>query len=137
MSKTTWPAGSKAPPVSHPSRLCYCAPEVVANPALPLRSQSLVPVTTAADIWSIGLVAYEVLTQERAFKQGATSEDILSSIGSGMPWESGVAGAEQRNTRLGRRRKIVLACLDRDASKRPCIDVLLSHWKKGLDYQRK
>lgn len=81
--QTEWAAGTNAPPISHPSRLCYCAPELIANPALQQDGQKPVPVTSAADIWSIGLVAYELLTQERVFSQGATPEQVMTRIGGG------------------------------------------------------
>lgn len=127
-------AGSAAPPVNYANRLRYCAPEAVADAALPLEQQPPVLVDCAADIWAIGVIAFELLTEERIFPPEATAEDMMGELrGRGLPWEAGVSGQANRRKKLCGLKRTVMACLERDASKRPSAQSLLSSWETSFD----
>ena len=114
----------------HPGRLRYCAPEVVADPSLPLEQQPSTVVTRAADIWAVGVIAFELLTQERVFPPEATVEDVVCALrGAGLPWERGAV----RCARLRGLRGAVLACLARDPARRPSAAALLASWEHLFD----
>jgi serine/threonine protein kinase len=126
-------AGSAVPLVKQLGRLRYCAPETVPDPSLPLNQQPPTTVTGAADIWSIGVIAFELLTNERVFSASATDEDIIASLrGHALPWEAG-AGREERYEKLRGLKRAVLACLDRDVSKRPSAAALLASLEHMFD----
>jgi serine/threonine protein kinase len=129
-------AGSVVPLVKQSGRLRYCAPESVPDPFLPLNQQPPSTVTGAADIWSIGVIAFELLTNERAFSPNATDEEIIASLwGHALPWEAG-SGREERCEKLRGLKRAVLACLDRDVYKRPSAAAMLSSLEHMFDSMR-
>ena len=73
-------AGSAAPPVRHASRLRYCASEAVADPAQAPEQQPPRTVGAAEDIWAIGAIAFELLTQERVFPPDATDDSMMGAL---------------------------------------------------------
>ena len=127
-------AASAAPAVRNTWRLRYCAPEAVADPAFAQDQQPPRPVRGAADIWAIGVIAFELLTQERVFPPEATDESIMGVLrGRALPWEAGVEGQTERCGRLRGLRRAVMACLERDPLKRPSAESLLSSWEHVFD----
>ena len=118
----------------HASRLRYCASEAVADPAQAPEQQPPRTVGAAEDIWAIGAIAFELLTQERVFPPDATDDSMMGALRGGtLPWEAGVAGQAARCERLRGLRRAVLACLERDAAKRPSAESLLSSWESVFD----
>jgi serine/threonine protein kinase len=124
------------PAVEHIGRMRYAAPEIIAEVG-PRQHRQLRPtVSEAADIWAFGMVAYELLTQERIFPQGATEADVRKAAflpqaaGGGYPWEEGISGSDARNVKLKALTRIVLQCLMRDQDDRPSTEMLSSQWQK-------
>jgi serine/threonine protein kinase len=106
--------------------LPYAAPEVVAAFEA---GQHTVAMHPAADVWALGLIAFEMLTGERIFAPFTEQQDILNAIAgrTAMPWE-GVRRPEfLRKLRIFRRH--VLECLQRDPAQRPPIDVVVRGWE--------
>lgn len=166
---------------SNVDRLMYSPPEtllpttplgLVSNPA----PHPQVHVSPAADMWAVGVIAYELLTNERIFAPDTSAREILSailganygavnentatssskgtmsdttrttstsatsrgaaggvSVRGGLPWEAHVRGSEERNARLRGLRGLVLACLERDETKRPTSEQLIAALEHAFD----
>lgn len=120
--------------MKYTSRLRYCAPEVLADPALPLEQQPPRAVSGAVDIWAIGVIAFELLGKERVFPPEATDETIIAALrGQALPWAAGVDRQAERCQKLRGLKRVVLACLERDESKFPSAEALLSSWEHVFD----
>ena len=128
------PAGSTA---TLSFSLKYAAPEVVH--ALEAGSRSI-EVHPAVDIWSIGVIAFELLTGERAFSilnmdaiesEQAAQEAIAGRVP--LPWEGTSEETQQRLEKLRGMRRTVLRCLERDPAERPTAAALLSAWDHTFD----
>jgi serine/threonine protein kinase len=125
-------AGEAVPAVEHMSRLRYSAPEVLQRPGA--AEPGTVRVSCAQDVWAVGVIAFELLTGERAFPETALQEEIQSALLQGeLPWEAGVPGAEERQAKFRGLRRAVLACLDRHPANRPTAASLLSSWESVFD----
>ena len=110
----------------------YCAPE-----CLPAASGAVVAVSSAADMWSVGVVAFELLTSTRVFPADATDVSIQQLLHSGgLPWEGQTPGGQELCARLCGLRGPVMACLRRDAAARPSAAALLSSVEQTLDRTR-
>jgi serine/threonine protein kinase len=117
--------------VENSSRLRYCAPEIAIDPSKPLPPTT---VTSAADMWGIGVIAFELLTNERVFPTEASDAEIISALrGHALPWEAAAPGREGRCEKLRGLKRAVLACLDRDPSRRPTAESLLASWEHMYD----
>ena len=94
---------------------------------------------SAVDIWSIGVIAFELLTGERAFPRhsvGADADQAVQDAIAGrtlLPWEGPSADTAERLKKLRGLRRTVLRCLDRDPAKRPTALSLLSSWDHTFD----
>jgi serine/threonine protein kinase len=120
--------------VKHSGWLRYCAPEAVANPSLQLIQQPPTTVSSAVDIWAIGVIAFELLTNTRVFSPAATDEEIMAALrGRSLPWEVGAEGHAECCEKLRGLKRAVLACLDREPSRRPTAASLLSSWEHIFD----
>jgi serine/threonine protein kinase len=106
--------------------LAYAAPEVVAAFQA---DQHTLAVHPAADVWALGLIAFEMLTGERIFAPFAEQQDILNAIAghTAMPWEGPHRPELLRKLRVFRRH--VLECLQRDPAQRPPIDAIVRGWE--------
>lgn len=115
--------------------LRYAAPELAAaqeRGAATLRSHS------SADIWALGVAAYELALRRRAFPSYATPAQIRAALTARregapasleLPWEQ--AGAADA---LGLLRPVVLACLARDPAERPRAHELAAALPRLLEY---
>lgn len=86
-------------------------------------------VDAATDVWSLGLIAFELLTGERVFGPQTTADEIRAAISgrTPMPWEDPErAPALLRKLRILRR--TVMQCLSRDAAARPSAAEVLGAW---------
>ena len=84
----------------------------------------------AADVWAIGLIAFEMLTGERVFPPMTDAHDILNAVAgrapAALPWEG--ARAPELLRRLRVFRPHVLECLQRDPARRPAVSALVRGW---------
>ena len=92
----------------------YAAPEV-------LRAADVAVVATAAaDVWALGVIAYEALTHARAFPPGRRSAEVFAAAAGRRPYPWELAeGNLPRMWRRSRLRNIAEACLAREAARRP------------------
>ena len=53
-------------------------------------------------MWSLGVVAFELLTNERVFPEGMPPEQIRAALAGQtlLPWEEGAPGAEEKKQKL-------------------------------------
>lgn len=72
-------------------------------------------------MWALGVVAFELLTNQRAFPTGTSAQSIRDALGglTPLPWEDGADGVEQSREKLRGLRRVVLACLSRNPAGRP------------------
>ena len=117
--------------------LKYAAPEVVH--ALEAGSREI-HVDPAVDIWAVGVIAYELLTGERAFPVYAVSsaeqQNSAQAALAGrtkLPWEGTGVETEAQLQKLRGLRRTVLKCLDRQPDKRPTAEALLRSWDYAID----
>jgi serine/threonine protein kinase len=123
-------AGTMAALPNSVTSLPYTAPEVILIVKRPVRGVPASVATTAADVWALGIIAFELLTNERVFADGAPSEAIRRCLEghSPLPWEDGASGSERRRQKLRGLRRIVMPCLNRDPRKRPSALKVLQLW---------
>lgn len=92
----------------------------------------------AVDIWAIGVIAYELLSGERALPSSglepaeaeAAALDAISGRAA-LPWE-GPEAAPQLEKLRGLKRT-VLRCLERNPKRRPTAQALLESWDHTFD----
>ena len=122
-----------APLPSSVSSLGYTAPEVLASigPSNPPSARA----SAEADMWALGVVAFELLSNERAFPPGTPPQAIHAALGgqAPLPWEDGAEGAEQRREKLRGLRRLVMPCLARDPAQRPAAKAVLHSWHSMFD----
>ena len=124
-------------PASLSYSLKYAAPEVVHE--IEAKSKTIL-VDAAIDIWAIGVIAFELLTGERAFSihnmDAIESEQAAQEAIAGrapLPWEGTSEETQQRLEKLRGLRRTVLLCLERDPAKRPTAPVLMKTWDHVFD----
>jgi serine/threonine protein kinase len=106
--------------------ISYAAPEVVAAYEAGARTHIVHP---AADIWALGLIAFEMLTGEPAFPPLASMADIMGRISGreAMLWEG------PRRPELLHKLRVfkanVLDCLQRDPTLRPPMTAVVRGWE--------
>ena len=121
------------------ARLCYslkyAPPEIIH--ALEA-GRKTTQVSGAVDIWAVGVIAFELLTGERAFPQFTMSltgaDDAVQDAIAGrtqLPWEQPDAGP--RLEKLRGLKRTVLRCLERKPSRRPTARNLLRSWEHAFD----
>jgi hypothetical protein len=106
----------------------YTAPEVAA--AMPPGRSPFGISTRAADIWAVGVIMYELLTNDLLVHPDKPCEPMYQAlIGKvPLPWESGADGYEERRRQLGTLRRLVMPCLERNPEERPDAGHLLQQW---------
>jgi serine/threonine protein kinase len=93
------------------------------------------PSHPAVDMWALGVIAYEMLTKERAFGQGANADAMIRrTVGAEpLPWEDPSPAAQAKLRELRGLKRAVLQCLDRDPEKRPSSELVLQSWNHMFD----
>lgn len=111
--------------------LKYAAPEVVA--AYEAKDRTIVA-NPAMDMWALGLMAYELLTDTSAFPTGTSARAVCDQIAgrAPLPWEDPDAGPE-RLAKLRMLRRSLTSCLARDPAHRPTSTQLLASWNRLFD----
>ena len=84
-----------------------------------------VTVQPAHDIWALGVMAYEVIANERAF-QSSKSIFACAEGSEVYPWEAARLAAAPQTWRKSRLRPAVQACLERDLAQRPSAAAVIS-----------
>lgn len=109
--------------------LQYAAPEILEAVEA---GETSMRASAAADIWALGVIAYELLTNSRAFPVGTTRETITAQVlgDEAAPWEREprAVGAALRGLR-----RSVLWCLQRDPEERPTSAQLVEGWEHMFD----
>ena len=115
----------------------HAAPEVVH--ALEAGSRTI-RVDAAVDIWAVGVIAFELLTGERAFPthsmspveaNSAAQEAIAGRVP--LPWEGTSEKTQLRLKKLRGLRRTVMQCLERDPASRPAAANLANSWDNTFD----
>lgn len=99
--------------------LAYAPPEVV---HLVQDGEQKIVAERSADIWALGVIAFELLTQSRLFDPYLISKEQAMYQLCGfepLPWEEGAEGAEEKLQMLKGLKTAVLKCLNRDPKARP------------------
>jgi serine/threonine protein kinase len=89
----------------------------------------VIKVEGAVDMWALGIIAFELLTQRRVFLPFEMDTDQIVGQLLGheqLPWE----GPDKDNLlpKLRVLKRTVLACLARDPAQRPTAQALLGKW---------
>eukprot|EP01025_Chloroclados_australasicus_P034537 TRINITY_DN3528_c0_g1_i3.p1 TRINITY_DN3528_c0_g1~~TRINITY_DN3528_c0_g1_i3.p1 ORF type:complete len:347 (-),score=33.72 TRINITY_DN3528_c0_g1_i3:242-1192(-) len=103
--------------------LPYASPEVIAEVEA---GQHRMVVKQSLDIWSLGVVVWELLMKKRLFPSDASTQSIKNQLlgVTPLPWEERGPNAVNLR-RLTFLQRHVLACLSRDPKARPTADSLL------------
>ena len=86
-------------------------------------------VADSLDVWSLGIVAVELLTRARVFPRHVSIEEVERQLleGAPLPWEDAATRPELAAALKGLKRS-VLACLARDPAARPTALELHGQW---------
>lgn len=88
-SKALFSADCVAPLPSSHNSLEYAAPEIIAG--IKPGVATCASATAAADMWALGMVAFELLTNEPLFAPGTAPKTIRAALAGRkpLPWEDG------------------------------------------------
>jgi serine/threonine protein kinase len=116
--------------------LNYAAPELLAAEKA---GEAAVTADPAADVWALGLVAFELLTARRAFAPGTPISSIRNAICGHVaaPWEAAGSGGSLDRAAAARLRVVRLSiqkCLTRSQSDRPTASEVASTWRNALEF---
>jgi serine/threonine protein kinase len=111
--------------------LKYAPPEVVK--AYEAR-ESIIMVDASMDMWSFGLMAFEMLTEEPVFPPYTSTEDVCAQVSGRklLPWEDPET-ADEKLKKLRMLRRSLVKCLSRDPVERPTSSELLAAWNHLFD----
>jgi serine/threonine protein kinase len=88
----------------------------------------------ALDIWAIGVIAYELLTDRPVFDRYTSREEVISQLvgRKPLPWEDH-ATKEESLRKLRMLKRSITKCLSREPKERPSAQELLDSWEKLFD----
>lgn len=123
-----WCAGQEAP-LSF--SLKYAPPEVVKAYEA---HESVIMVDPSMDMWSFGLMAFELLTEEPVFQPYTSAADVCDQVTGRklLPWEDPEL-ADDKLKKLRMLRRSLVKCLSRDPAERPSSGDLLASWNRLFD----
>jgi serine/threonine protein kinase len=92
-------------------------------------------VTAALDVWALGVIAFELLSQRRAFPTATPRAAIQAALvgRKPLPWEDTAPDRAAALRPLRALRRSVLACLSRDPAARPSVRDVLRAWDHLYD----
>ena len=104
-------------------------PELAAAVSKTMRSDS------AADVWALGVMAYEILTGTTLFPPAASQDAAWKQLlgQAPLPWEPGCEGAAEKLGQLRALKRGVLACLASNPKDRPSSERVLTTWTHIFD----
>ena len=108
----------------------YAPPEVALATE---RGDRSIAAEAAADMWALGVMAFELLTNEPVFTPlAATRESIWAQLCGRevLPWERGAPKREVKLAQLRMLKRAILQCLQRDPANRPTASKVLAHWRE-------
>lgn len=111
----------------------YAPPEVAE--ALE-RGDRTITADAAADMWALGMMAFELLTGELVFPPFVSTRDAIWEQLSGreaLPWEADALGQADILVHLRGLRPAVLQCLQRAPGERPTAQRVLQQWRSLFD----
>ncbi len=95
--------------------LRFCPPELADAHA----NHERIVAHRSADVWAVGVIAFEMITGELLFPLGSSSNDIKAILSGSRPFPHEENPAVW--AKMGRLRKVVQAMLSRDPAQRPTI----------------
>eukprot|EP00892_Ulva_mutabilis_P008436 jgi/Ulvmu1/5965/UM026_0088.1 len=96
------------------------------------RGDSTIMADPAADVWALGVMAFELLTSEPLYTpMVATRASIWAQLcgREALPWEAGAPQQAAKLSQLHGLRRGVLLCLQRDPAARPSAQEVLVQWR--------
>ena len=104
--------------------ISWAAPELA---AAFFRGEDTIVADPAADMWALGVIAYELITNSRVFGVSENRKSALHKIigRDSLPWEHPDPEVNKLSKLRGLR-GMILACLSRDASQRPASHELVN-----------
>jgi serine/threonine protein kinase len=97
--------------------------------------QLCLPADMMADIWSLGVIAFELFTHEYCFPAGCPKAIVEAQLlgRQALPWEAD-AGPSRRQCEvkidmLQKWRSSILQCLERKPERRPQVEWLVATWE--------
>lgn len=126
-------AGAVAPLPRSAASLAYTAPEVLVS--VGSRNPPAALASAEADMWAVGMLAFELLTGERVFPEGTPTEAIHAALRGlvPLPWEDGAENCAQRRETLRSLQRLVLPCLSRDPAQRPSAKAAINSFYSMFD----
>lgn len=108
--------------------LAYAAPETVQAIE---RGERTMAATLAVDVWALGVMGYELLTQTRVFQSASRLQITQTMAGERLlPWEdTGGADFSRNEGRLGWMRATIHAMLTRDPVARVAMREVARQWR--------